>query len=206
MKLVIIDYQLGNLFSVQQAVRQQGFDCEVSADPEAVRQADALLLPGVGAFGAAMEALRRDGLEEAILEGVNAGKPFMGVCLGMQLLFAKSGEFGEEKGLGIIPGEIKRIPGEGRKVPHVGWNTIRENGQSWAGSPLEGLADGAWMYFVHSYHAQPDEAAHALTHTTHDGFTYCSAVRRDNVFATQFHPEKSAAPGLSIYANWLNSI
>ena len=206
MKIAIIDYNLGNLFSVQQALQNEGVAPVVTSDPDAVYAADALLLPGVGAFSAAMQVLRSSGMDEAIRAAVSAGKPFMGVCLGMQLLFDRSEEFEDANGLGLVPGVIRKFPAEGRKVPQIGWNTIREESAAWENSPLKMLENGAWMYFVHSFFAAPANEAHVLARTDYDGFDYCSAVQKDNIFATQFHPEKSAEKGLSVYRAWIEMI
>lgn len=207
MQLAIIDYQLGNLFSVRQACVNLGYDPVVTGDPDVVRKADALILPGVGAFGAAMETLRQHGLDAAIHESVRAGKPFMGVCLGMQLLFSESTEFGAGQGLGLVPGQIIRLPGgPGTKIPQIAWNNIEPAAVAWADSPLADLAPGTYMYFVHSYYCAPADPAVALTETTFEGFRYCSALQHENLFATQFHPEKSGELGLGIYRRWLESI
>lgn len=207
MKLVIIDYQLGNLFSVRQACVNLGYTPEISGDPQKVAEADALILPGVGAFAAAMDTLRSTGLADAILESVAGGKPLMGVCLGLQLLFERSEEFESAAGLGLIPGMIRRLPTEnGRRVPQIAWNQIHAAKQTWEGTPLKDVQSGDYMYFVHSYYVDPSDKGCVLTETEYDGFRYCSAVLKNNIFATQFHPEKSGAPGLTIYKNWLEAI
>jgi imidazole glycerol-phosphate synthase subunit HisH len=207
MQLAIIDYELGNLFSVRQACVNLGYDPIITADPDLVRKADALILPGVGAFGAAMETLRRCGLDTAIREAVKAGTPMMGVCLGMQLLLAESTEFGAGEGLGLVPGKIIRLPAApGRKIPQIAWNQIQPAAVDWQHSPLAELQPAAYMYFVHSYYCAPDNPAIELTRTSYDGFSYCSALQHENLFATQFHPEKSAEMGLRIYRRWLESI
>lgn len=207
MQLAIIDYELGNLFSVRQACVNLGYHPVITADPDAVRKADALILPGVGAFGAAMETLRQCGLDAAIREAVQAGTPMMGVCLGMQLLLTESTEFGAGTGLGLVPGKIVRLPdAPGRKIPQIAWNQVRPAAVDWARSPLAGLTPGDYMYFVHSYYCAPDDAAVTLCETDYDGFHYCSALKHENLFATQFHPEKSAELGLGIYRRWLESI
>lgn len=207
MNLVVVDYSLGNLFSVQQACLRHGHPPVVTADPQVVRRADAVILPGVGAFGEAMDNLRRTGLDQALREVVDAGKPLMGICLGMQLLFGQSEEFGAAEGLGFLPGTIRRLPSEGgRKIPQIAWNQIHPGESDWQASPLKDLEDGDFVYFVHSYFVEPGDRRHLLTETDYDGFRYCSAVQKENIFATQFHPEKSAAKGLTIYRNWLEQI
>lgn len=208
-KIVIIDYSLGNLFSVQQAFTQCDVTTIVSNNPEELLSADAIVLPGVGAFAEAMDNLKHYQLDLAITQSVNSGKPFLGVCLGMQLLFTSSEEFGATKGLGIIEGEIKKFKSldatEKLHVPQVGWNNIR-SGNSWKGTIFENIDQETYMYFVHSYYAIPKFAENSLCSTNYGGIDYCSAVIKNNVTATQFHPEKSGEKGLLIYKNWLNKI
>ena len=209
MKLVIVDYQLGNLFSVKQACINLGFPAELTCDPDILHQADAVILPGVGAFAEAMSTLKKDGMDQALVDFVKTGKPFFGVCLGMQLLLTASVEFDEARGLGIEEGVIRRIPAQGRKVPQIGWNQIHPalgGGQDWSKTPLRDVKHGDYMYFVHSYYCAPAHPGVELCRTNYYGFDYCSALVRDNVFATQFHPEKSGPAGLSIYENWLKAI
>lgn len=207
MQLAIIDYELGNLFSVRQACVNLGYNPVITADPDVVRKADALILPGVGAFGAAMQTLRQCGLDTAIYESVKSGKPMMGVCLGMQLLFTESTEFGVGSGLGLVPGKIIRLPAaEGSKIPQIAWNQVQPAAVAWPTSPLGELTPGSYMYFVHSYYCAPEDPAVELSRTSFDGFAYCSALQHENLFATQFHPEKSGEPGLTIYRRWLESI
>jgi imidazole glycerol-phosphate synthase subunit HisH len=214
-KVGIIDYQMGNLFSVQNACRTVGLEPVSSSDPALLREVDAAILPGVGAFGEAMANLGSLGLVPAIKEFIAAGKPLMGVCLGMQLLFDASEEFGTHEGLGLIRGRVARFPnrapdGSLVRVPQIAWNMIRQapgmGAQTWEGSPLRGLAQGAHMYFVHSFYALPENRLDILTVTEYAGMEYCSGIRRGNVFATQFHPEKSAEEGLGIYRNWAEDI
>lgn len=206
-KLVIVDYRLGNIFSVKQACEKTGLTPEVSSDMETVAQADALILPGVGAFGEAMDHLKDLGLVEPIRQHVASGKPLMGICLGLQLLFTESEEFGVSKGLDIIPGVVRKIRtennGQKRLVPEIGWNRIHKKRMAWEETPLKDTSPGDFFYFVHSYYVEPSQESHVLTNTVYDGLEYCSAVMKDdNVFATQFHPEKSAHKGLEIYHNW----
>ena len=206
-KIAIIDFQLGNLFSVIQACNYFGYEPVITSDPVEVAQADALILPGVGAFAEAMKNLNGNGLTDAIVEAVKKGKPLMGICLGMQLLFEGSEEFSTEKGIGLLPGKIRKIPAENRrKIPQIGWNKIEPYSGEWDKTPLRSLQKGDFMYFVHSYYCEPAVEKDKLSLTEYDGFNYCSAVMRDNVFATQFHPEKSGPKGLSIYKNWLENI
>src|SRR5215213_6943261 len=199
--VVIVDYQLGNLFSVKQACEHLGHEAGISNRPEDVANADYLILPGVGAFGDAMKNLDELGLSDAIHEHVDAGKPFMGVCLGLQLLMTESEEFGATKGLDIIPGVVKKfdvqeIGGDVFKVPQIQWNLIDEPEENkWKNTPLQCCKPGDYMYFVHSFYAQPHDNRYVLSKTTYGEKQYCSAVLKDNVFATQFHPEKSSLYG-----------
>ena len=210
-KIAIIDYSLGNLFSVQQAFKQCGADTFVTNDPDELLSADAIVLPGVGAFAEAMDKLKYNKLDLVIKESISSGKSFLGICLGMQLLFTKSEEFGATEGLGIIEGEIKKFralnSGEKLHVPQVGWNTIRQaQANNWKGTALDGIPEHEFMYFVHSYYAVPNQIENSLCTTSYGGIDYCSAVKKDKVTATQFHPEKSGEKGLLIYKNWLNKI
>ena len=205
-KVVIIDYQLGNLFSVKQACDTVGINAEISSNREDILNADALILPGVGAFIEAMNNLKKIGLDTAIQNKVNGGTPIFGICLGQQLLFTESEEFGAGKGLDLISGVIKRFPEtiEERKVkvPHIAWNTIFKLNQEWDNTALKDLNNNDFMYFIHSYYVKPKDDACILTLTNYDGIQFCSAILRNNIFATQFHPEKSADKGISIYKNW----
>lgn len=204
--VVIIDYQLGNLFSVKQACDTIGINAKISSDREDVLNADALILPGVGAFIEAMMNLKKFGLDTAIQEKVKNGTPIFGICLGQQLLFTESEEFGAGKGLDLISGIIKRFPEnfENRtiKVPHIAWNTIYKSQQDWDQSALSELENNDFMYFIHSYYVKPSDESCILTKTNYDGIEFCSSILRNNIFATQFHPEKSANKGISIYKNW----
>jgi glutamine amidotransferase len=205
-KVVIIDYQLGNLFSVKQACDTIGINATISSDREDVLNADALILPGVGAFIEAINNLKSFGLDTAIQEKVKNGTPIFGICLGLQLLFTESEEFGAGNGLDLISGVIKRFPEnfEKRKikVPHIAWNTIYKSDQNWDKIALKELKNNDFMYFIHSYYVKPSDNSCVLTKTNYDGIEFCSSILKDNIFATQFHPEKSAEKGISIYKNW----
>lgn len=192
----IIDYGVGNLFSLRSSLRAIGIDADYTGDPAEIRKADKLILPGVGAFRDAREALRSTGLDRVVQEEAGKGKPLMGICLGMQMLFDRSYEYGEYEGLGLIPGEI--VPMEGRipkalPIPHIGWNELALKQPS----PLmKNTANGDYVYFVHSYYAEtPTEYVIA---TTEYGVEMTAAVQKDNVYGCQFHPEKSSEVGLSI--------
>ncbi|SHF09326.1 imidazole glycerol phosphate synthase subunit HisH [Desulforamulus putei] len=196
--IAIIDYGMGNLRSVQKAFQRVGCQAEIVRDPAAVDAAPAVVLPGVGAFGDAMENLQRTGMIEAIYRAVDAGKPFLGICLGQQLLFESSEEFGITRGLGIFPGAVKRFPEGELKVPHMGWNQVAIARPS---PLLEGVPDGSAFYFVHSYYVEPADPELVITHTEY-GLPFASVVGRRNVFGIQFHPEKSSTLGLRILENF----
>jgi glutamine amidotransferase len=197
--IAIIDYGMGNLRSVQKAIEAVGHEAVVSSDPNDVRRATRVILPGVGAFADAMAELRRTGLGEAFVEAVRAGKPCLGVCLGLQLLFDRSFEDGDHTGLGLLPGRVVRFDTRpGLKVPHMGWNTLR---QVRPVPLLKGLAPEPSVYFVHSYHAMADQPEDvAATADYPDPFP--AIVWRENLMACQFHPEKSQRVGLAMYANF----
>lgn len=194
----IIDYGAGNLQSVEKALRHIGCDCQVTADPAALLASKAAVLPGVGAFGDAMRSLRARSLEEPIRAFIASGKPFLGICLGLQLLFESSEESPGVAGLGLLKGKILRLPAEsGLKIPHIGWNslTIRKPGGLFAG--VEGEP---YVYFVHSYYLQAEEDVVAAT--AEYGATIHAAVQKDNLLACQFHPEKSGEVGLKLLRNF----
>jgi len=197
--IAIIDYQMGNLRSVQKGFERVGFAAEITSDPARLAAADKVVLPGVGAFGDAMAELRNRGLIEPIRDLIAAGKPFLGICLGLQLLFDVGYEGGEHAGLGVLRGKVVRfdLP-PGFKVPHMGWN----EGRFMRPAPvLEGLPDGTHFYFVHSYYVVPEDPSLVAIETTY-GHPFCAMIWRDNLFATQFHPEKSQADGLRLLRNF----
>jgi len=206
-KICIVDYKLGNLFSVNQALKNIGHEVVISSKPQDIQSCHAVVLPGVGAFGEGMKNLDDLNLIQPIIDAIGDGKPFLGICLGLQLLFSESEEFGFTKGLGIINGKVKRFnnvnrDGELRKVPQIAWNQIlMHNGKSWDNTVLQNINPGTYMYFVHSFFVDPSEAV-GLSITDYDGQYYVSSVLKENVFACQFHPEKSADEGLKIYRNW----
>jgi imidazole glycerol-phosphate synthase subunit HisH len=196
---IIIDYGMGNLRSVEKAVAAIGGQPIVSGDPEAVRKAARLILPGVGAFGDAMRNLRQKGMDTAIHDAVKAGKPLLGLCLGLQLLFTHSEEFGSHEGLNLIPGKVLRFSDPNLRVPHVGWNQI----EGIQPNPLlEGISEGSYFYFVHSYYVEPDRTEDILSWTNY-GRRFCSIACRDNVWGAQFHPEKSQDIGKKLLRNFL---
>ncbi len=197
--IAIIDYQMGNLRSVQKAIEHVGHQAVITSDPNELRRAEKIILPGVGAFEDAIAEIRRRDLVGPIKEAIEQNKPFLGVCLGLQLLFDRGYEGGVHEGLGIIPGEVRRfeVPKE-YKVPHMGWNAARVVRRP---PILDGISDGAYFYFVHSYYVVPEDSSIIATETDY-ATPFCSMIWRGNLFATQFHPEKSQADGLRLYKNF----
>lgn len=194
----IIDYGAGNLQSVEKALRHIGCDCQVTADPAALLTSEAAVLPGVGSFGDAMNQLRSRGLERPIHDFVDSGKPFLGICLGLQILFESSQESPGVAGLGLLKGKILHLPREsGLKIPHIGWNSLalKEGESLFAGLPQE-----SYVYFVHSYYLRAEEDV--VTATAEYGTVIHAAVRKGNLMACQFHPEKSGRVGLQILRNF----
>lgn len=209
-KIVIVDYHMGNLFSVQQAFAHFGYSTVITHDKSELLDAECIILPGVGAFGDAMNTLTRFDLVSPILDHVKSGKPFMGICLGLQLLFTESEEFGIHKGLDLIPGVVRKFPanddfGVKNKIPQINWNRIYNYMNSnWESSPLRNLGKGDFMYFVHSFYVDPVDKTSIASFTEYGGIEYCSSVIMDNIFACQFHPEKSGEQGLRIIKEFLN--
>lgn len=207
--IAIVDYGMGNLRSVEKALAHLGHAAQVTSDPDEVAAAERVILPGVGAFGAAMQHLTaakdgRPALLEAVLEAARSGRPFLGICLGMQLLFTESEELGRHRGLDLIPGRVSQFDFAGRpdeaalKIPHMGWNRLSLRPDA----PLfHGLDDGAMVYFVHSYYCLPDHPG-VVSATADHGGPFCAALWQHNLFATQFHPEKSGAAGLRMLDNF----
>ncbi len=203
-KVAIIDFKLGNLFSVVQACKINGLNVIITDDPKEIFAADGLIMPGVGAFGDAMINLIKQDLVSPIKDFIGDGKPFLGICLGFQLLFSTSEEFGDFKGLDIIKGRVRRFENNNNmeiKVPQIGWNTIYAN-KDWSLTPLSSISQNEYMYFVHSYYVEPENKNYILTETNYEGIEYCSSIIHKNIFATQFHPEKSGKKGIEIYKNW----
>ena len=207
-KIVVVDYGMGNLRSVAQALRAVAPEADVliSGAPADIDSADRIVLPGQGAMRDCMRSLRESGVQDALLRA-SKSRPMMGVCVGEQMLFDSSEE-GDTPGLGLLPGKVVRFQLEGRlqqdgsrfKVPQMGWNRVKQV----RAHPLwEGIADDSWFYFVHSYYAQPEQAGDIIGETDYGG-AFCCAVARDNIVATQFHPEKSAGAGLALYKNFVN--
>jgi glutamine amidotransferase len=201
--ITIIDYGMGNLRSVQKGFEKVGYSAQVTDDPRVVEKADRLVLPGVGAFRDCMNNLRDGGFIEPIHQFIATGRPFLGICLGLQMLLSESEEFGQHEGLGIIPGRVTRfaddmvVDGENLKVPHMGWNRIQHRDISL----FKSVPQDSFVYFVHSYYVQPEDSQ-LVAATTEYGIEFCSAICRDNVMATQFHPEKSQQVGLTMLKNF----
>ena len=190
--IALVDYGAGNLRSVENALREVGAQVIVTHDPDVVRRADRVVVPGQGSMPACAEAMRNSGVAGALVETVKKGTPVLGICVGLQILFEDGEEGGGAKGLGLLPGTIKRLP-EGQKLPHIGWSTLRATATC---PPLFRPLDGEYTYFAHSFAAPSDVAGAALL-TTH-GVAYCAALARDNLYAVQFHPEKSQKVGLAL--------
>jgi glutamine amidotransferase len=202
-RVVIVDYGIGNVFSVANALKAIGADVSLTRSFSEIRNADRLILPGVGAFARAMDALRELGLETVIRDYVATGRPFLGICIGMQVLMQRSTEFGAHEGLGFIEGSVERIQSqnpEGRhiRVPHIGWSPLRAE-QPWDGTPLASSGDGS-VYFVHSFHCLPVDRQRVLATVDYDGISVTAAIRKDNIVGVQFHPERSGVVGQRILA------
>ena len=199
MNVAVVDYDAGNTLSVTRALEKVGARVYLTSDPEEVLTADAVVLPGVGAFGDCVRKLKERGMDEACLETYRAGKPFLGVCIALQVFFEASEESPGVEGLGILPGKVVRFDVGGLKVPHIGWNeldVVREH------PILEGLS-GEDFYFVHSYHPEPEEDSDLLGESDYGG-RFCAAAGRENLAAVQFHPEKSSRAGLKLYENFFS--
>lgn len=195
--IAIIDYGMGNLRSVQKALQFVGQDAVITSDLDEINKADKIVLPGVGAIGDAMETIRKKGFDKAIYKACDEGKPFLGICLGMQMVFDKSYEYGEHKGLGLIPGTIQLLP-DNVKKPHIGWNNLNVKMRA----PLfENTGESPYVYFVHSYYLQAKDPS-IVKATCQYGVQIHASVEKDNVFACQFHPEKSGEVGLAILQNF----
>jgi glutamine amidotransferase len=202
-KIVIIDYGMGNLRNVQKAFEKIGSDARLTRNKNEIGRASAIVLPGVGAFKDCVENLKKYGLVEPLLRSIEKGKPYLGICLGLQILFSESEEFGSHKGLDLIKGKVVRfVPDPEHKVPHMGWNTIEKEKE---GPMLQGIERGDFFYFVHSYYVIPDKTQWISSFTTY-GKSFVSSIWKENLFATQFHPEKSQQKGLRILENFVKSI
>jgi len=196
--LAIIDYGVGNLRSVQKALEAVGAEAVLTGDPMVIRKADRLVLPGVGAFGECAHRLRQSGLDRQVLEAAEQGKPVIGLCVGLQLMFDEGHEFGVHPGLGLMRGRVVRFPSDGRHVPQIGWNQVE---LAKAHPLLEGIADRTYFYFVHSYHIEAADAGDVVAYTEY-GIRYPSICGRGSVSGVQFHPEKSQDAGLTLLRNF----
>jgi glutamine amidotransferase len=196
--VLIVDYGAGNLRSVINAVTKVGYQPKLAVTAEDVLQAKTLILPGVGAAAHTMDSLKKLGLDGAIRQYIAEGRPFLGICIGLQVLFSSTEEGGGHDCLGIVPGRVKRIPA-GLKIPHMGWNQVKQKTKHLV---FDGVPDNANFYFVHSYYVEPDDKSLVAGETEY-GIAMCSVVIRDNLVATQFHPEKSGKDGLKIYDNFI---
>ena len=198
--ITVIDYQAGNIRSVEKALEKSGASVRVSGKASDLEKSDAVVFPGQGSCDSSMVNLRNQGLDEVLVEWINSGKPFMGVCLGLQLLLEESDE-GDERGLGVLEGRVEKLP-EGQKIPHMGWNSVRFTTDH---PVFKGVSQNSYFYFVHSYIAVPKASSIIAGHTEY-GRDFCSAVAFDNVVAVQFHPEKSGENGLNIYKNFVSYV
>lgn len=210
--VTVVDYGIGNIYSVASALEAIGAAVEISSNPETISKADRLLLPGVGSFSQGMAELKARGLDDALREYVASSRPFLGICLGMQLLFDSSEEFGNHQGLGFISGKVLAIPREGKdglvhKIPHIGWAdlTISVSKKSWAGTILKNTPVNSSTYFVHSYTAFPEDSNHRLADCDYDGCLIAAAVQSNQIIGCQFHPEKSGQIGLEILRGFLET-
>jgi glutamine amidotransferase len=202
-KIVIVDYGMGNLRNVQKGFEKIGVEARLTRNKKEIGGASAIVLPGVGAFKDCMENLEKYGLVEPLLRSIEKGKPYLGICLGLQILFSESEEFGSHKGLDLIKGRVVRfVPDSEHKVPHMGWNTIEKKKEA---PLLQGVEDGDFFYFVHSYYVIPDQTQWISSLTTY-GKPFVSSIWKENLFAAQFHPEKSQQKGLKILENFVKSV
>jgi glutamine amidotransferase len=209
-KVAIVDYALGNLFSIKHACEHVGLEPLITSSKDDILHANAVLLPGMGAYGDAMHTLHKLDLVTVLRDVAASGRPLIGICLGIQLLLSESSEFGTHKGLGIIDGSVVPLnhPHEGQrelKVPQIGWNQIHAT-RSWKNTPLENIPDNEYMYFVHSFVPQPQDKKTILTTTNYGGIDFCSSIQQKNIFACLFHPERSGIQGLKIYKNMAHLI
>jgi len=197
-RIAIIDYGMGNLRSVQKAIERVGYDAEITQDPKVIRDATHVVVPGQGAFCDAKRCLEEHHMTEEVIRAIQSGKPFLGICLGMQMLLTVSYENGVYEGMNIIPGKVIRFEGS-MKIPHIGWNQLIIKK---TGTVVEGISEGAYAYFDHSYYVAPEDSSVIGITTDYEGIEFTSMIWKDNIIATQFHPEKSQKVGLQILTNF----
>lgn len=202
--IAVVDVCSGNLRSVEKALAHVGGEVAVTRDPDAIVRADKVVVPGQGAFGQFVHGMAERGLEAPLREVLARGTPMLGICLGLQALFSESEEQGPVAGLGLVPGRVIRFRGERLKIPHMGWNRLERTAAGAREPLLDGIPDGAYAYFVHSYHVVPDDRSVTVLETEYGG-RFCAAIRKDNLFACQFHPEKSQAIGLRLLENFVRA-
>lgn len=207
--VVVVDYGVGNLRSVTRAIAQCGFTPHLTSDPTRIVSCERLVLPGVGAFGSCIDALKAQGFVEALIEVMDSGRPVLGICVGMQMLFDSSDEFGLHSGLGRIAGNVRAVPSSGKdgkphKIPHIGWAGLSGVRIGWQSTILSGIEPGSACYFVHSFAAEPQSEENLLAVADYNGLPLCAAVRSGNIYGVQFHPEKSGEVGLRILSNFLH--
>lgn len=207
-RVTVVDYGSGNILSVSRSLEHCGGDVEITGDRQKIAAAERLVLPGVGAFGKAAEHIRNLGLSQSLLAFAETGRPFLGICVGMQLMLDYGEEFGRHDGLGMVPGRVRAIPntasdGTPHPVPHIGWSAIRPGGGEWNSSPMRDVESRDSVYFVHSFMAEPTAPEHVLALSDYNGRSITAAISRDNLIGCQFHPEKSGPVGLAILRNFL---
>jgi imidazole glycerol-phosphate synthase subunit HisH len=211
--VTILDYGMCNLLNVARAFQHVGAEVLITQDPAVAARSDRLVVPGVGAFRDSVDAIRRYGFDNTIADFVRTGRPFLGICVGMQMLFDASEEFGDHDGLGILAGRVQAVPnastdGAQQRVPHIGWNHLEESedGRSWTGTLLEpNVGTRPAVYFVHSFAAVPSQQSHRLADCSYGGHRLCAAIEHENIMATQFHPERSGEIGLNILRRYLST-
>ena len=206
LKIVVIDYGIGNVRSIVNAFVKIGVSTSMTRDPDVILNADGVVLPGVGAFAHGMRNLHKFSLVEVIKKYSNSGKPLLGICLGMQMLMTESEEFGVTKGIALIEGSVVKLPvndPENDKLPHVSWNEIEKAGINWDKTIFSNIKNSTDMYFVHSYVAVPDNKENILSTTNYSGFDFCSSIKKNNIYGCQFNPEKSAQDGLKVIENFV---
>ena len=208
-EVVIVDYGCGNIQSLERALKKVGVSCEYTSNPKIIKQAQKVMLPGVGSYSTGMDSLEKMNLLEVIKDYVSTGKPLLGICLGMQLLLDYSEEFGRHNGLGIVNGSVTRfMPNDNSKVPHTGWNSIEipcgNDSKSWNDQILTNINPGKDYYFVHSYMVKTNKQSNTLAETSYGGNSFSSIIRNNNVYGCQFHPEKSGQIGSQFLENFIN--